>query len=145
MTKTRFPFDRFLAGHFFKQSFYSGFFDPLKRKLFFMPVRWHAKPVNERWDAVEQHAMAELLRWVTPPNGAGAAGETAVARPLGKTQTNLPLSLLRPLAYAWIFRHRIAQLCGRMLRGDRETFSRVVWFARSFVLGTGNSSPPSNK
>ena len=47
--KTRFPFDNRLAGHFFKQSFYSGFFDPLKRKLFFLPVRWHSRPLNANW------------------------------------------------------------------------------------------------
>ncbi len=32
ISKTRFPFERYLAGHFFRQSFYSGFFDPLKPK-----------------------------------------------------------------------------------------------------------------
>ena len=70
--KTRFPFDDRLAGLFFKQSFYSGFFDPLKRKLFFLPVRWHAKPLNAKWTAVEERAARELRRWVQPPDEAAS-------------------------------------------------------------------------
>src|SRR5580698_6044031 len=68
--KARFPFDRYLAGYFFRQNFLSGFYDPLKRKLFFLPVRWHANPLNEKWDAVERNADLELRRFVEPPDEA---------------------------------------------------------------------------
>jgi hypothetical protein len=143
VTKTRFPFDRFLAGHFFKQSFYSGFFDPLKRRLFFLPVRWHAKPLNGKWNAVEEQAMAELRHWVKPP-GEADAGESNTAhgylRWLAAAAANLSLSILRSLAYIWIFRGRIARYAGRALRGDRQTFARIAWFARSFIFGSNRSS-----
>jgi len=146
VTKARFPFDKFLAGHFFKQSFYSGFFDPLKRKLFFLPVRWHANPLNGKWDAVETHALSELLSWVKPPDEAPAPGPPqALLRRTWTALANLPLSVLRSLAYVWIFRRRIGELLGRMLRGDRNTFSRVAWFARSFVFGAGRRSQSIEK
>jgi hypothetical protein len=135
-----------LAGHFFKQSFYSGFFDPLKRKLFFLPVRWHSRSLNEKWPGVEQHAMRELLRWVKPPDVATA--NSAASGPLSRllaTVTNLPLSALRTLAYVWIFRRRIAQYLGRVLRGDRDSVARIAWFARSFVFGAGRRSQSLGK
>ncbi len=141
VTKSRFPFDRFLAGHFFKQSFNSGFFDPLKRKLFFLPVRWHSRPLNEKWSGVEQHAMRELLRWVKPPDV--ATPSSSASGPLSRllaTVTNLPLSALRTLAYVWIFRRRIGRHLIRLLRGDRESFARIAWFARSFVFATTRRS-----
>jgi hypothetical protein len=130
--KTRFPFDKFLAGHFFKQSFYSGFFDPLKRKMFFLPVRWHTKALNKNWDAVEQRAMRQLRRWVEPPDEGRAVSKL---RHIATLAENLPLFTLRSIAYVWIFRHRIGPHLGRMLRGDRRTFARIIWFLRSFVLG----------
>jgi hypothetical protein len=141
VTKSRFPFDKFMAGHFFKQSFYSGFFDPLKRKLFFLPVRWHSRPLNDKWSGIEAHAMSELLPWVKPPDEVAAIGPNpAPLRRIWSAIANLPLSALRSLAYVWIFRRRIGQLLGRMLRGDRNTFSRIAWFARSFVFGAGRGS-----
>ena len=137
VSKTRFPFDKYLAGHFFKHSFYSGFFDPLKRKLFFLPVRWHAQPLNDKWGEVEERAMIELSRWVTPPDEAAASTsmQAAPAR-LAATIADLPIAALRSLAYIWIFRRRIGHYAGRMLRGDRQSFARVTWFARSFMFGT---------
>jgi hypothetical protein len=146
VTKTRFPSDKFLAGHFFKQSFYSGFFDPLKRRLFFLPVRWHSKPLSDKWDGVEQHAMRELLCWVRPPDEgpAGMAPEPAIKR-LWSAIKNVPLSILRTLAYVWIFRRRIGQHMCRIIRGDREAIRRIFWFARTFMFGVRRRSRPSGK
>jgi len=146
ISKTRFPFEKFLAGHFFKQSFYSGFFDPLKRKLFFFPVRWHSRPLNDKWNTVETHAMQELLRWVRPPDEAPIAA-AAPARPkrLLVAIESLPLTVLRSLVYVWIFRRRIVQYLGRMLRGDRESFARIAWFARAFVFDADRGSEPLGK
>jgi hypothetical protein len=143
--KIRFPFDKFLAGHFFKQSFQSGFFDPLKRELFFLPVRWHAKPLNEKWTAIEHHAMRELARFVKPPDQADSRGANRAhgrLQRLAAELRNLPLLLLRSLAYGWIFRDRIGFHLRRVLRGDREEFKRIAWFARSFLLARGQSSRP---
>jgi hypothetical protein len=135
--KTRFPFDRILAGHFFRQSFYSGFFDPLKRKIFFLPVRWHSKPLNDSWAVVEQKAMRELDCWVEPPENTRAAPSGILA-----SLVNLPLFALRWIAYMWIFRRRIGPHLGHLLRGDAGAFARITWFLRSFMLGTGHNSRP---
>ncbi|MFZ3359311.1 MAG: hypothetical protein WA177_11155, partial [Xanthobacteraceae bacterium] len=143
VTKTRFPFERLMAGHFFKQSFHSGFFDPLKRRLFFLPVRWHSKPLNEHWTTVEQHAMGELRRWVEPPDEVKAIAAHCAPdqlRRLSAMLKNLPLSVLRALAYTWIFRRHIGSSLGRVLRGDRQALARIVWFARSFMFGSGHNS-----
>jgi hypothetical protein len=145
VVKTRFPFDKYLAGQFFRGSFHSGFFDPLKRKLFFLTVRWHAKPLNEKWTDVEERAMRELRRWVKPPEEAAAAAEGHSLAPLWATVTNLPLSALRSLAYAWIFRRHIVRYIGRVLRGDRKALARIVWFARTFGFGTGHGSRSSGE
>jgi hypothetical protein len=148
VTKTRFPFDKFLASHFFKQSFYSGFFDPLKRKLFFLPVRWHSRALNDKWAIVEKHAMLELRRLVKPPSEGGATvaeRNPGRLRPMMTAIRNVPLSILRAFIYIWIFRHRIGPFMRRTLRGDRAAIARIAWFARSFVLGKGYRSQPLNK
>lgn len=141
VSKTRFPFDRFLAGHFFRQSFYSGFFDPLKRQLFFLPVRWHSKPLNEKWSDIEERAMRELLPWVEPPDKTpptGAPGSPGAPRRILSTLATFPLSILRAVAYLWIFRGRLAQLVVKAVRGDRNAWERIGWFARSFVFGASH-------
>jgi hypothetical protein len=134
--KTRFPFDKLLAGHFFRQSFYSKFFDPLKRNLFFLPLRWHAKPLNAKWKEVEDHASRELRRWVQPPDD---ATESIAGRSSDGTWVtpNPFIWVLKSLAYGWIFRRRIAYHLGRMIRGDRATGARIAGFVRTFVVGAG--------
>jgi hypothetical protein len=140
LKKTRFPFDNRLAGHFFKQSFYSGFFDPLKRRLFFLPVRWHSAPLTAKWTAVEQKARAELRRWVEPPeqpieadNASQRSGSFAA------NAKNLPLAAVRSVAYLWIFRNRIGQHLSKLMRGDRYTMGRIAWFIRTFMFGSGHN------
>jgi len=143
--KTRFPFDRLIAGHFFKQSFYSGFFDPLKRRIFFLPVRWHSKPLNERWAGVERQAIGELHRWVEPPNQTVSMLPAHLPNRLQRfsdTAKNIAFAFLRSVAYVWIFRHRIGTHLGRLYRGDPGTMKRILWFVRSFMFGSARNSRP---
>jgi hypothetical protein len=136
--KSRFPFDDRLAGLFFKQSFYSGFFDPLKRKQFFLPVRWHANPLNAKWTAVEERAASELRRWVQPPDEAASATDSP--KETAAPGRGLSLGVLRLIAYGWMFRRRIWFHLAKVMRGDRMALGRIAWFARTFVLGAGHSS-----
>jgi hypothetical protein len=138
LKKTRFLFEGRLAGLFFKQSFYSGFFDPLKRKLFFLPVRWHAKPLNAKWTAVEERATRELRRWVQPPDETASAAETS--KYIAPPARGFSLWALRFIAYGWMFRRRAWSLLLKVMRGDRSAFERIVWFTRTFVLSTGTGS-----
>jgi hypothetical protein len=46
----------------FRSAFYGSVFDPLKRRMFFHPARWHANPVNSRWRTVERRSR-RILRF----------------------------------------------------------------------------------
>lgn len=131
-------FENLLAGSFFKRSFYSNFFDPLKRKLFFKPVRWHSKMLNAQWELVEQRAAAELCRWVEPSDKTDAlASRGAIGSPKGLLATgkNMLLSALATVVLVWLYRHRIPAYANSIIRGDRDALRRILWFARVFVFG----------
>ena len=148
LAKTRVPFEKLFAGYFFQRSFQSGFFDPLKRKVFFRPVRWHSKALNDQWDIVEHRAMRQLRHWVEPPGETPASAMRVANGPLRWTIAqgrNLLLSTMRSLFLIWIFRRRIAQHISRMLRGDRDSFARIAWFARMFVFSSGRRSQSLGK
>jgi hypothetical protein len=59
----------FLKKQRFNAAFYSGVHDPIKQRIFFAPARWHSKPLNEKWAAVERRALDTLLSCVAPPTG----------------------------------------------------------------------------
>ena len=143
--KTRFPFEKFMAGYFFQFSFNSNFFDPLKRTYFFRPVRWHSKPLNDRWDVVERRAIGELRRFVVPPEEVASAVTQVAASPLNNLLVQvkrLGLSAMRLLIFAWIYRRSIVPYAVHIFRGDRAALQRIVWFLRSFVFGKAATSDP---
>ena len=45
-----------------RSAFYSSVFDPLKRRMFFRPLRWHANPISSRWHRVERRS-GRILRF----------------------------------------------------------------------------------
>lgn len=50
----------------FRSAFYGPIFDPLKRRMFFHPLRWHANPINSRWRQVERRSGRSCAsRWAT--------------------------------------------------------------------------------
>ena len=49
-------------GALLRSAFFSEIFDPLKREIFFLPVRWHSLPLNRDWAAVEKSARRKMLR-----------------------------------------------------------------------------------
>ncbi len=49
--------------------FYGGIFDPLKHEIFFRAARWHARPINDSWRAIENRALKTLYSSVSPPSG----------------------------------------------------------------------------
>jgi hypothetical protein len=140
VNKIRFPFDKFLAGSFFKRSFYSEFFDPFKRSLFFLPVRWHARPLNAEWTGVENRASHELQRWLQPPNNANLVDARPAPEPAVVASENLSIWLLRALAYLWIFRRFIGAHLLKAVRGDFAATGRMTAFVRTFILGTEHIS-----
>jgi len=133
---------RFVRGNQFRVSFYSPTFDPLKREIFFLPVRWHAGPLNAKWNAVEQKAMRTLRRWVAPPQSGDAS-----MLPLNLQQRSM-LALWRSIQYIptfLIYHKLILRRLGQAARGDREAILRIAWHIRrelSTLVGRTFDEPP---
>ena len=107
----------------FRASFYSPIFDPLKRRIFFLPVRWHARELNEKWTAVEREALNELSRWVKPPDEdrrLESSGTEIFFRKLGEPFLNFGLALVRWLGTYLVHRRDYqAPTCYKRLRARR--------------------------
>jgi hypothetical protein len=118
---------RFVRGNQFRISFYSSTFDPLKRDIFFLPVRWHSRPLNAEWKAVEEKAQRTLLRWVAPPRSDNSPVPALNFRECLIIASWRPLQYLSTLLVYWrlIFRR-----IGQALRGDRAAISRIAWHIR---------------
>jgi len=119
----------------FGANYKSAFFDRFKRQMFFVPVRWHGLPLNDKWPEIERRAMTELLRYTTPP-GESIFFQTDQAaekwRRLGARLLVTLFVMLRP-AFIMIY-HR--QAVWRKLRqaasGDRAAIRQLFWYARLF-------------
>ncbi len=105
----------------------SGVFDPLKQRIFFKPVRWHARGLTPAWERTEGRAARILDRYVGDLNG---------------TEARAPLTIatLGALGRVWIVTadlvvhaDRLAVRLGQVLRGDRAAAERlrrrvrIVW------------------
>jgi hypothetical protein len=121
----------------FGANYKSAFYDPLKRRLFFLPVRWHGEPLNAAWTAVEDHAQRELLRYTTPPGETVLAGADGIGeqfrRVVGHALAGL-FVVLRP-AFIALYHHKaVWQKIRKVLRGDRGALREFFWYVRLFGL-----------
>jgi hypothetical protein len=80
------PMGEFVWRMQFKAHFENSMFDPLKRKLFFEPVRWHSRPLNAAWDAAERRAAQQI--------NAVIAGPGKASRPIGGSILSCALSVV---------------------------------------------------
>jgi hypothetical protein len=117
----------------FRASFYSPIFDPLKRGIFFLPVRWHARDLNETWTTVEREAMNELLRWVKPP-GDDQKLPASIFRALAGPLLNFSLALIRWIGTYVAHRQDIRRRLLQALRGDTFAVRRILWNLRREML-----------
>lgn len=63
-TQEGFQRDEVTKGGWFKTYFHSKSFDPLKKKIFYSPVKWHYEDLNEDWVSLESQCtkyMHEIL------------------------------------------------------------------------------------
>jgi hypothetical protein len=129
---------RLMRGAEFRKSFYfTPTFDPLKRRIFFLPVRWHARALNERWTVTEKKATFILRQWLgTPLNG--------IIVP-----SNLSLTARPRLALAgavnWAVRLFVFLQVKEALLGDKRARRRLSWFIRRKIftlLGLTFNEPP---
>ncbi|MBO6520064.1 MAG: hypothetical protein JJ900_04145 [Rhodospirillales bacterium] len=57
-------FRTWTRAHFINMVHNHDVMDPLKRRIFFKPVRWHAEPINRNWEAVEARVRHFLLKYI---------------------------------------------------------------------------------
>ncbi len=134
--KHRIPlFGRLAAKAQFGASFKSAFFDPFKRRIFFMPVRWHATPLDETWSDTEARAMLELLRYVTPPGESMFFGAKSWVEKLCRVANRALTTLfivLRPVFIVIYYPKNIWRKLRQAARGDRASIRQLLWYVRLF-------------
>jgi hypothetical protein len=130
-------FGKLAAKAQFGASYKSAFFDPFKRRIFFLPVRWHAQPLNTKWQEIEDRAMCELKRYVTPPDQRRLDGSRGFSeksrRVAGRMLTSLFI-MLRPVLILTYHRKAVWRRLRQAASGDRAALRRVMWYARLFVF-----------
>jgi hypothetical protein len=109
---------KLMRGAQFRTSFFTPTFDPLKRKIFFEPVRWHGRPISQRWYKKEQQAAATLQRWL---------GNYPKHRDIAPS--DLPFLSWPLIAFAHFTNFFVRALVfievGKLLRGDSFAWRRL--------------------
>ncbi len=134
--KHRFPlFGKLGAKAQFGASFRSAFFDPFKRRIFFLPVRWHAEPLNRTWEGIEDRATRELLRYATPPGESlffGTKNRVEKLHRLATRALTTSFIILRPLFIVIYYPRKIWQKLRQAARGDPASIRQLFWYFRLF-------------
>jgi hypothetical protein len=117
---------RLLKDALFRASFYSSVFDPFKREAFFLPVRWHGRPLNPKWSIVEEQAMRSLRKRVAPPSFDDHVPLLSW-RLITVAPSHLGMRLLRLVIMVALHRGGIARRLGQALRGDIGAIRRIIW------------------
>jgi hypothetical protein len=60
----------FIKGAMFREAFMGGIFDPLKQRIFFLPVRWHSQLLNDAWVKAEKKSFRTIHYYVDAPSSA---------------------------------------------------------------------------
>ncbi len=139
---------RLERGAILRSSHYSDISDPLRRALFFVPVRWHARSLNDKWRAVERRALRTIVTYITPPKRSadGRASLAALAPAAARQAERLALvatswvwlagSVIRAihvLGDIWRSRGVIFHRLGQIARGDRQAKEYVTLRVRVVV------------
>ena len=114
-----------IKGGILRASLLSGLFDPLRRCLFFRPVRWHSRALTPVWHATEARAARVLRRYAWDLDASSAHH----AHPLWKLFLVPWLLVARiwiVLAHLSQYRSRLAARLFAALRGDREAWARIA-------------------
>ena len=119
----------------FGANYKSAFFDPFKRRLFFLPVRWHGEPLSDTWRQVEDRAMRDLLRYVTPPGqtlfGEGDGWGEKTRRVAGHAFAAL-FATLRPVFTVLSRPQAVWRKLRQAASGDRAAIRDLFWYLRLF-------------
>jgi hypothetical protein len=110
---------RLMRGAQFRTSFFTPTFDPLKREIFFEPVRWHAKPLSGQWAKTEREAAGTLRRWL------GTHPQNRDIAPRDLPVLSLPLVLFGQFTN-FAIRFLIFIQIQKLIRADRLAWNRVL-------------------
>jgi len=117
--------------------------DPLKRRMFVQPVRWHGRSLNREWAPVEREAERRLANVL----GDTSTGATK-GRRLALRATTALLGMLEPIlciAIYPVYRVAVRRRVRQIMRGDRDALRRVGWHARRVgyqIIGRPFNEPP---
>jgi hypothetical protein len=99
--------------------------DELKRRMFLRPIRWHSRPLNEGWQAVERKALQTLGMYIdearAPDSPRSRAWMALVA------VTRVAVAAADPLIRVWFYRRAVRRRLGQVIRGDSDARRRVLW------------------
>ena len=112
----------------------TGTFDPLKRRIFFLPVRWHSRDLTPAWGETERRAARTLRRYL----GDLAPGEAVVGGV--RRGGGFGLAALAAFGRIWIVAadllahaDRVTLRLAQVLRGDRAAAGRLWRRLRTVV------------
>ena len=134
----------------FREAFYGPVFDPLKRKIFFQPVRWHANPLNGKWRKVERRSWRVLRLALSGPDIGLSwspfsllAGPVAAGVAAWRTCARITTRIRRVAGVTWQQRAIIWQRLRAFSILDARSRKRAIWRVKqawSFVR-TGQYLP----
>jgi hypothetical protein len=132
----------------FRVVLYSSCHDPLKQKIFFLPVRWHANPINRRWRSTERKAR-RALRLVSSRSSRGPL--VSAARPLesGINLWDIAIKRMASVCHRtasfynrvafigggiWQNQPAIARRLKELFRGEARARARIAWRLRQALV-----------
>lgn len=119
--------EELIKGGALRDAYFGAFFDPLKRRIFWLPVRWHAKELGRAWAEVESRAQATLRSYLAPFDSRRPFFGAAVRA------TGLAVRVWTVLRNRWINRRRIVAMTALALRGDPAARQYLRSRTRTFL------------
>lgn len=135
-----------IKGGILRASLLSGIFDPLKLRIFFQPVRWHAQAITPAWAETEARARRVLRRyvWDVDPSTARESCLTMRVRKLLLVPIVFLARIWRVVAELSQYRSRLVARLLSALHGDREAWGRIARRVRimfRWILGAEIRNP----
>jgi len=124
----------FVKGALLRDAFLGPYSDPLKRRIFFLPLYFHARELNQAWEHTIQRARATLDKYLSPEMGR--------VRLLAMRTIGVINRAYVVLVGRWANRRRIFEMTGKALRGDPAALDflrkRTKLYMRQLVGRSGS-------
>lgn len=114
-----------IKGGTLRASLLSGLFDPLKHRMFFLPVRWHAEDLTPAWNETEERA-ARVLRSYAWDLDASSVQDVHRGWKAFMVPWTVFGRIWIVMAHLCQYRSRIGLRLREALRGDKNAWSRIM-------------------